>query len=300
MIDLELNQRADPRYNPPASPMHLCTMRRELHRRPHMERRPHTGQPNRYRLDQLTSLERQWLEQDLERAAEFQRQLLPDENLRCEGWEISYSYKAFGPLGGDYCDIVKSGPEGKDMFVALGDACGRGVAASLLMAQLFAILRTLGSANLPILEVMERANDILCQPCFRPSFVTLVCVRATSEGEVEICNAGHCSPILVGRCGGTQIDSGGLPLGLFTAARWSLTRMRVAKGETLVLYTDGLTEARDSCDDEYGADRLLRKVREGSALPPQSLVETCIQSVAAFQKGAPPSDDATVMAMRCV
>jgi len=79
-----------------------------------------------------------------------------------------------------------------------------------------------------------------------------------------------------------------------------VTRKRVPKGESLFLYTDGLTEARDGSDGEYGVDRLLRTVREGSALPPQSLVETRMQSVAAFQAGTPSSDDVTVAAMRCV
>ena len=69
---------------------------------------------------------------------------------------------------------------------------------------------------------------------------------------------------------------------------------------SLLLYTDGLTEARDGSDGEYGAERLLRTVQDGSALPPQALIETCMQSVAAFQEGVPSSDDATVMAMRYV
>jgi len=72
------------------------------------------------------------------------------------------------------------------------------------------------------------------------------------------------------------------------------------KGESLFLYTDGLTEARDGSDGEYGAERLLRIVQEGSTLPPSGLIETCMQSVAAFQAGVPSSDDVTVMAMRYV
>ena len=79
-----------------------------------------------------------------------------------------------------------------------------------------------------------------------------------------------------------------------------MIRKRLAKGDTLLLYTDGLTEARDRCDREYGTERLLRTVSEGSALPPQALVETCMQSVAAFRAGVPSSDDVTVLAMRYV
>ena len=125
-------------------------------------------------------------------------------------------------------------------------------------------------------------------------------MRATCEGDIEVCNAGHCSPLVVGQDGITQIESGGFPLGMFPEAPCSVICKRLAKGETLFLYTDGLTEARDRCDREYGAERLLRTVSEGSALPPRALIETCMESVAAFQEGVPSSDDVTVMAMRYV
>jgi sigma-B regulation protein RsbU (phosphoserine phosphatase) len=254
----------------------------------------------RYRLDHLTATERCWLEEDLERAAQVQRQLLPDEHVRIEGWEVSYCYRALGPVGGDYCDIMKRGANEREVLVTLGDASGKGIAASLLMAQLHAVLRNLGSANLPVQELVGRANRMLCQRGAEVSYATLVCIRATSEGDVEICNAGHCPPLFVGRGGIAQIESGGLPLGLFPDARWTVTRKRMPKGESLFLYTDGLTEARDSGDGEYGAERLLRTVEEGWALPPPALIETCMQSVAAFQGDVPSSDDVTVMAMRCV
>jgi len=274
--------------------------RRAFRYKPAPGRRPIADRFVRYSLDHLTATERCWLEQDLERAAQVQRQLLPDEHTRIQGWEISYCYRALGAVGGDYCDIMKRGADEKEVLITLGDASGKGIAASLLMAQLHVIFRNLGSANLPLQELVERANRILCRHGAGVSYATLVCLQATSDGDVEICNAGHCPPILVGEAGITQIESGGLPLGLFPDARWTVTRERVPKGESLFLYTDGLTEARDGSDGEYGAERLLRIVQEGSTLPPSGLIETCMQSVAAFQAGVPSSDDVTVMAMRYV
>lgn len=180
----------------------------------------------------------------------------------------------------------------------IGDASGKGIAASILMAQFHAIFRTLGTIRATAQELVERANRVLCQHAVNSSFATLVCVRATGDGEVEICNAGHCPPLLVGKTGITTIDPGGLPLGLFPEAGWSVTRTRLARGESLFLHTDGLNEARDDSDGEYGAEVLLRRLQEGAALPPELLIETCMQSVAAFQAGVPASDDVTVMAMR--
>jgi sigma-B regulation protein RsbU (phosphoserine phosphatase) len=187
-----------------------------------------------------------------------------------------------------------------EVLLALGDASGKGIAASLMMARLHAIFHSLGSSRLPVQELIERVNRILCQHAAWSSYATLVCVRATSEGDIEVCNAGHCSPLVVGQDGIAPIESGGFPLGMFPEAPCSMIRKRLAKGDTLLLYTDGLTEARDRCDREYGTERLLRTVSEGSALPPQALVETCMQSVAAFRAGVPSSDDVTVLAMRYV
>jgi sigma-B regulation protein RsbU (phosphoserine phosphatase) len=272
--------------------------RRDFHRNPVQARPPITDRPVRYRLDQLTATERSWLEQDLERAADAQRQLLPNEQTRIEGWEISYHYQALGAVGGDYCDIVTPGAGERELLLALGDASGKGIAASLMMAQLHAIFHSLDSFRLPVQELIERANRILCRHADRSSYATLVCVRATSEGHIEVCNAGHCPPLVVGPAGITPIESGGLPLGLFPEAPCSVMRKRLAKGQSLFLYTDGLTEARDRCNREYGAERLLQTVSESSALPPQALIETCVQSVAMFQEGVPWSDDVTVMAMR--
>jgi sigma-B regulation protein RsbU (phosphoserine phosphatase) len=298
MIEPDLIQSVNVHSILPILPASPRPARRPFRRKPAPERRTITDRRGRYRLDYLSASERDWLEQDLERAAQVQRHLLPDTNMHFEGWDISYRYQAFGPLGGDYCDILPGEDGEKELLLALGDASGKGIAASLLMAQLHAIFRTLGSTHLTVQELVERANQILCQHSVSRSFATLVCVRATSEGEVEIGNAGHCSPLLVGPAGVTRIEAGGLPLGMFPNAHCEVTRKRLAKGESLFLYTDGLTEARNASDSEYGAERLLEKVEEGSALPPQAMIETCMESVAAFRADAPSTDDVTVMAMR--
>jgi phosphoserine phosphatase RsbU/P len=298
MIEPDLTTPSTVRGVLPIPPARTGMSQRGFPRKIDDDPRKITDRMVRYRLDYLDPAERSWLEQDLERASQAQRRLLPDRHIRFENWEVSYCYQALGPLGGDYCDVIPGANGEDELWLALGDASGKGIAASLLMAQLHAIFRTLGSTRVTVQELVERANRVLCQHAIDSLFATLVCLRATGEGEVEICNAGHCPPLLVGKNGITPIDSGGLPLGLFPEARWSVTRTRMAKGESLFLYTDGLTEARDDSDGEYGAERLLRRLQEVAALPPESLIETCMQSVEAFQAGVPSSDDVTVMAMR--
>jgi sigma-B regulation protein RsbU (phosphoserine phosphatase) len=262
--------------------------------------RPIGDSLGRYRLDQLSITERSSLEQDLASAAEVQQQLLPDKHLRFDGWEISYRYKALGPVGGDYCDsMVREGGE-KELLLALGDASGKGVTASLLMARLHAVFHSLSLTNLRIAELVEAANRVLCQHTANSSFATLVCVRANSAGDVEICNAGHCPPLLIGAAGITPIDSGGFPLGLFPAAQYSVTRLHLANGESLFFYTDGLTEARDRNGDEYGDERLRQEILQSYSLSPPALIETCMEHLTTFLEGMPLTDDMTVMGMRHV
>lgn len=272
--------------------------RRNFRRNAIQDLPPMTDQQVRYRLDRLTATQRSWLEQDLERAAEVQRQLLPAQPMRAAGWEISYHYQALGAVGGDYCDVMPPGAGENELLLALGDASGKGIAASLMMARLHAIFHSLGSTRLPLPELVNRANGILCKHAAWSTYATLVCVRASSEGEIEVCNAGHCAPLVVSPEAITPLESGGFPLGMFPEAPCPVIRKRLARGESLFLYTDGVTEARNRCNGEYGAERLLQTVRESSGLAPRELIENCVESVARFQAGVSASDDVTIMAMR--
>jgi len=251
---------------------------------------------SRFCLDHLTSAEQRALESDLGLAAKIQKGLLPGSNLSLGGWEAVYHYEPAGIVSGDYCDLVK-GRSGEFYFI-LGDVAGKGVAASMLMVHLQAMFRTLIPMGLPLPELVERASRVFCESTLPTHYATLVCGKAGASGEVEICNAGHLPPLIIAAGGVAEIAPTGLPLGAFCNEQFTTSRVQVQPGQSLFLYTDGLSEARDIGGLMYGSDRVreLALGRQGS--PPQDLIATCLKDLARFRKGMPAGDDLTLMVIR--
>jgi sigma-B regulation protein RsbU (phosphoserine phosphatase) len=124
-----------------------------------------------------------------------------------------------------------------------------------------------------------------------------VCGLARSTGEVEIHNAGHCPAIVVGRGGVLRIESTGLPLGMFLDTEFSSTHVQLETGDTLFLYTDGLSEASNE-NDEYGVDRVVTFARQQAGRQPAEFIAACLDDVRAFTNGSSRFDDMTVLAVR--
>src|ERR1700730_8101917 len=217
------------------------------------------------------------LEKDLDRAWLIQGDLLPKQNLRFNGWEVSYRYEPAGPVSGDYCDLVSL--DNGELYFLIGDVSGKGVAASFLMGRLHAIFRSLIGQDLGVSELVERANQLFAESTMRPYYATLVCGRASKSGEMEICNAGHVAPLLLHESGVTPITATGLPIGMFCQERYSSTRVKLGKGDRLLLYTDGLSEARDGLEREYGDDRMTMLLGECHQLPALALVNRLLEDV---------------------
>jgi len=248
----------------------------------------------RFCLDHLTQLERAALQRDLDLAAQVQRNLLPQQDLRVGDWETSYHFAPFGAVSGDYCDLIQS--DGQLLFL-LGDVSGKGVAASMLTAQLHALFRSLTGMSLPLGQIVTYVNRFFCESALAGQYATLVCGLAKQTGEVEIHNAGHCPAIVAGRSGVFCIESTGLPLGMFRETEFSATRVQLDAGDTLFLYTDGLSEASNE-SNEYGVDRVMTLVRQQAARQPAELIAACLDDVRAFTNGSPSFDDMTVLAVR--
>jgi len=248
----------------------------------------------------LTPDQQRALEQDLDLASRIQTQLLPDKNLKLNGWEAYYHYEPAGPVSGDYCDLVSPATETGDLFFILGDVSGHGVAASMLMSHLHAIFHSLVDAGLSTSQLVGRANRIFCESSISADYATLVCGRASKSGEVDICNAGHCPPLLVKGDEITNLEATGLPLGIFNGSEYSSRSMLLAPGDSLLLYTDGLTEGQDKANAEYGAERLAGLVKGRLDLSPQALTELCLEDLRTFMSGAPKTDDLSVMVIRRV
>jgi sigma-B regulation protein RsbU (phosphoserine phosphatase) len=251
----------------------------------------------RFCLDHLSASERRELEDDLRLAREIQRSLLPPCELSAAGWEACYHYRAASAIGGDYCDLIPCGA-GSSLFFLTGDVSGKGVAAALLMSHLNAICRTLLAADAPVNALLEQVNRLFCNNTLSPHYATLLCGRAKPSGQVEIANAGHCPPLLV-RDAVSEIEAGaGLPVGLFCNTNYAVHHIRFEPGESLILYTDGVTEAANAAGEEYGLDRLREAVSRAPRRRAQDLVGSIVAELARFTAGGRNSDDLTILVLR--
>lgn len=248
----------------------------------------------RYCLDHLTPAEARALQQDLDLAARVQRGLLPPREARIDGWEAAHHYQPAGAVSGDYCDLIRA--DDGDAYFLLGDVAGKGVSAAMLMSHLAAMLRTLVPTGLPLGQLMARASSVFCESTLPMHYATLVCGRATPAGEIELCNAGHLPPLLVRAGGVTTVEASGLPIGMFCATTFTSVTLRPARGETLLLYTDGLIEAENADEMDYGLERLHRLVASAPRAP-RALVDACVRDVTTFRGRSQFADDLTVLAV---
>jgi sigma-B regulation protein RsbU (phosphoserine phosphatase) len=249
----------------------------------------------RFCLDHLTRQERDALERDLELAANVQRGLLPPQNLERHGWRVCYHYEPAGLVSGDYCDVIDAGPAG--LYFIVGDVSGKGVAASMLMAHLHATFRVLTNMGLPLKTLLEHASRVFSESTLPNQYATLVCGRARPDGTLEIVNAGHPPPFVARKGCVAALDGSNLPVGMFSKEEFSLTELSLDGGELLFIYSDGVSEATDAVNAEYGAERLRKLIGTHCAKPPAELVAACWDDVCAFRVNCQRADDATLFVL---
>ncbi len=247
-------------------------------------------------LECLTPKQQRALEYDLELAAEIQKGLLPPADLAIAGWEISYHYQPAGMVSGDYCDVIKE--DGHLNFI-MADVSGKGVAAAMLASNLRAVFRSLIPLHLPVEELMVRANRLFHESALPHQYATLVFGRISNQGELEVANAGHLPVLLAGKSGVTMLESQCKPLGFFADEKVELVRTLMSPGDTVVVYTDGVSEASNRAGEEYGIEALRKLMAEQSpSCCPIALVKACKQGLNAFRGSEERADDETLLAIQ--
>jgi sigma-B regulation protein RsbU (phosphoserine phosphatase) len=247
-------------------------------------------------LDCMAPEDRRALERDLEGAARVQRALLPESRLVRNGWEVAYLWEPRGAVSGDHVDLIPGGPQDA-VHVLLGDVAGKGVAASFLQAHLHALFRALAPAGLPLPELLAKANGLFAEATLATKYATLAALRLHEGGLAELANAGHPRPLLADRRGVRPLEGGGLPLGMFAQAEFQQRALHLHPGQTLLLYTDGWTEAAKG-DEEFGIGRAAAILRKAAHLPLTELLAACRGALDAFLEGASQGDDLTLVALR--
>ena len=249
----------------------------------------------RFCLDHLTRSERSALEADLQLAKRVQTGLLPKENLDRDGWQICYHYEPAGMVSGDYCDVIDAGRNG--LYFMVGDVSGKGVAASMLMAHLHAMFRTLIPVGLSLPCMLQHANRVFRESTLPNQYATLVAGRAWPDGRVEICNAGHPPPLVVQDGAVRALELSDLPIGLFGSEEFALIELSLDCGHGLVIYSDGVSEATDSSGREYGADRLTGLIGQKQSLNASTLLAACRDDLSEFRRNASKIDDVTLFVL---
>lgn len=246
-------------------------------------------------IDHLSQAEQRALEADLTLAAKIQRALLPRSDWGVDGWQARYHYQPAGLVSGDYCDLIE---EDEGFLFLLGDVAGKGVAASMLMSHLHATFRTLAGQKLPLHKLVEHANRLFCDSTTAGQYATLVVGRATADGKVEYVSAGHLPLLHISTKGVSSREATGVPLGMFGTTNFPVCELRVAPGDSLFLYTDGLTEIFNSAGDEYGMGRAEALAARHGAVAPDAMLSACLGEIGIFSQGVKRQDDLTLLVLR--
>ncbi len=244
------------------------------------------------------------IEQQLELARAVQQDLLPHDPTAHENLDVSAICEPAWQVGGDFYDIFTS-PKGRVSMI-LGDVSGKGLPAALLMGMLHGAVRSSISIMDPVdLEYATRnLNQLICEGTAVERFVTMFwCQYDPEEQLLRYVNAGHLAPYVVhnhesGEPTFCRLTEGGAVLGVISAARYEQGVVPFRPGDTLVLYSDGVVEAENRQDDEFGEERLAAIIDQHATRPAIVLRDAILSEVRKFSRGAPQADDLTLLVVR--
>jgi phosphoserine phosphatase RsbU/P len=242
---------------------------------------------------------RKILEHELERAAEIQRSLLPAQAPKIAGYEIAGYNAPCRTVGGDYYDFLPHS-DGR-VVLLIGDVSGKGLGAALLMSSLQARSQVFFENPEDLAVQISRLNRSVAGSCPGNCFITFfVAVLDPASGELTYCNAGHNSPLLIRQKGRIEsLEATGIPLGISREANYQQKSCRIEKEDLLVLFSDGVTEARGvDVEQEFGEERLISVVQRERQLPVDDIIGRIRSEILSFSGGAAASDDITLVIAR--
>jgi sigma-B regulation protein RsbU (phosphoserine phosphatase) len=233
---------------------------------------------------------------ELKEALAIQQRLLPRVMPQIPGFEIAALWRPARVIGGDYYDVIKVGDD--KLAVCIADVSGKGMPAALLMSNLQAAVRAIVCDTVEPGRFCEKLNRAVSANMENDHFISLFyCVLDARRGRLAYANAGHNPPIIMNRKGSvTRLTTGGLVLGPFAEGSYSQEEVEFARTDSLVMFTDGITEAAGSGEEEFGEARLIGLMSENRGVSPADLNETIMTAVSQFC-GGPSQDDATVISI---
>jgi sigma-B regulation protein RsbU (phosphoserine phosphatase) len=233
---------------------------------------------------------------ELAEALKIQQRLLPQQVPQIDGWEIAASWQPATGVGGDCFDAIRFGEA--RMALSIADVVGKGIPAALLMSNLQAAVRAFASEVTEPQALCHQVNRILCGNIAEGRFISFFyCVLDATAGTLTYTNAGHYLPMVVRVDGSAErLGDGGPVLGVLADADYGQAQVALGPGDRIVLFTDGLTEARNEADEEFGEERLLDAAIRHRACSAPALQARLTDAVATFTGGRV-QDDATLIVL---
>ena len=242
------------------------------------------------------TLEKARIEHELRIAAEIQRALLPEGSHTGAFFDAAGMSVQARSIGGDFFDM-QDNSDGSFGFLC-GDVAGKGPAAALLTSKILGIFSAFAAVGDTPEELVDHINKVLTRRAIDARYATLLYGQLQPNGKLKFCNAGQNPPLIYGKDGLRRLESGGMPVGMFPTAPYSGDETVLKPGDTLLVYSDGVTEAHNVAGEEFGEARLvtvLERYTRGSAA---IVLEQIINAVKEFAHGAEQYDDVTALVVK--
>ncbi len=244
-------------------------------------------------------LEKRRMEEELKVASEIQMRLQPVAPPQIEGWDMTGVSFPCREIGGDYYDFIRRKSDNR-LIVAVGDVSGKGTGAALLMSSLHAAVRAQSQTRLAISGVMREINEYIFENSPSNKFLTLFYGELDPEtGTLVYSNGGHNTPMLMRAAGEIiSLDQGGLPIGMMKGVQYQEATVFFNPGDSLIIYSDGITESINDRDEEFGEERLIEVVKHNLSRSASGIRDRIDEALSRFVGTTAPVDDMTLMIIK--
>jgi serine phosphatase RsbU (regulator of sigma subunit) len=242
------------------------------------------------------SAEKARTDRDLRIAAEIQRALLPDGSYDGQFADLAAASIPCRTVGGDFFDYLELGERG--LGFALGDVAGKGPPAALLAAAVQTNFAALAPVSSDPADTLARVNKALLRRAIDARFATMFYGTVLGDGRLSYTNAGQEPPVVIRKDGIGVLDVGGPVLGIFDLATYRFGTVMLQPGDLVVVCSDGVTEARDLADEEFGRERMIETLQGCHGSKPEAVLEHLLGTVRKFSENAAQADDITALVLR--
>ncbi len=277
---------------------HFISIKQDVTERKQAEQTLHEQQRELIKLNKLLEEKIDIQAAELQLAAQIQKNLLPGETPLVSGYDLTALNTPANEIGGDYFDFIRL--DDHRIAIVLGDVSGKGLSASLLMANLQAVIRGQVMFNPGPKECLERANKLLFHSTDSDKFATLFYgILDTQKNTLRYVNAGHNPPIMYSS--GTipvTLNNSGLLLGAFEDVLYEEKEILIGPKDHLIIYSDGVCEAMNDIFEEFGEEKLLEIIGQNGDMHPNELEEKITSAIKMHTKESPQSDDMTMILVK--